>query len=155
MVRDGVPTFFSVFSLRVVMKRCLPFDPDQPLLLLPDLRDALPDGDSALLIGVSSMQVDASEAHEALEDGRWVGKPGFDPRVLVRIWAYAYAIGIRSSKKVAQAVVQNVAVRVVAHDQTPGRWTLNDFSPRNREALGNLLAQTVSPYRRCRSLPSR
>jgi hypothetical protein len=33
-----------------VVKRFIPFDPDQPLLLPPDLRDALPAGHTALLL---------------------------------------------------------------------------------------------------------
>ena len=125
------------------MKRFLPFDPDQPLLLAPDLREALPDGHPALLIGDLVDQLDLREIHGRLEDGQWGGKPGFDPRVMVRIWVYAYALGLRSSRRVAQALVENVAFRVVAHNQTPGHWALNHFRTRHREALGNLLAQTV------------
>lgn len=126
-----------------VVKRFIPFDPDQPLLLPPDLRDALPDGHPALLIGDLVEQLDLSEIYEELQAGRWGGKPGFDPRVMVRTWIYAYAVGIRSSRKVAQALVENIAFRVVAHNQTPGHWALNRFRTRHREALGNLLVQTV------------
>ncbi|MDZ7707120.1 MAG: transposase [Trueperaceae bacterium] len=96
-----------------------------------------------MLIGDVVDQLDLREIHDRLEDGQWGGKPGFDPRVMVRIWVYAYALGLRSSRKVAQALVENVAFRVVAHNQTPGHWALNHFRTRHRVALGNLLAQTV------------
>ncbi|MDZ7801184.1 MAG: transposase [Trueperaceae bacterium] len=125
------------------MKRFLPFDPDQPLLLPPDLREALPDGHPALLIDELVDQLDLSEIYEGLQDGEWGGKPGFDPRVMVRIWLYAYLLGIRSSRQVAKATVENIAFRVIARNQTPGHWALNRFRTRHRQALGNLLTQSV------------
>ena len=108
-----------------VVKRFISFDPDQPLLLPPDLRDALPDGHPALLIGDLVEQLDFREIDEGLEDACWGGKPGFDLRVMVRIWSYVYAVGLRSSRKVAQALVENIAFRVVAHNQTPGHWAVS------------------------------
>lgn len=139
---DGVSAF-PARAFGGVVKRFIPFDPDQPLLLPPDLRDALPDGHPALLIGDLVDAMDLREIYEGLEEARWGGKPGFDPRVMARIWSYAYAVGLRSSRKVAQALVENIAFRVVAHNQTPGHWALNRFRTRHREALGNLLVQTV------------
>jgi transposase len=127
-----------------VLKRFIPFDPNQPLLLPPDLREALPEGHTALLLIDLVEQLDLSEIHEALPEEEWGGKPGFDPRMMIRVWIYAYARGIRSSRKVAEALVENIAFRVLANNQTPGHWALNRFRTRHREALGNLLAQTVT-----------
>ena len=126
------------------MKRFIPFDPDQPLLLPPDLREALPEGHTALLLIDLVDQLDLTEVYERLADERWGGKPGFDPRMMVCVWFYAYANGVRSSRKVAQALVENVAFRVVANNQTPGHWALNRFRTTHSEALGNLLVQTVT-----------
>ena len=126
------------------MKRFIPFDPDQPLLLPPDLRDALPAGHTALLLLDLVEALDLSEVHAGIAEEQWGGKPGFDPRVMVRVWIYAYAMGLRSSRKVQQALIENVAFRVIAHNQTPGYWALNRFRTQHRVALGNLLAQTVT-----------
>ena len=63
--------------------------------------------------------------------------------MLLRVWIYAYLTGVRSSRKLAQAIVENVAFRVLAHNTTPGYWALNRFRTRHRAALGNLLLQTV------------
>ena len=125
------------------MKRFIPFDPDQPLLLPPDLREALPAGHTALLLLDLVEELDLSEIYAGIAQEQWGGKPGFDPRVMVRIWIYAYATGVRSSRKVQQALVENIAFRVVASNQTPGYWALNRFRTQHREALGNLLVQTV------------
>jgi len=126
------------------VKRFIPFDPDQPLLLPPDLREALPAGHTALLLLDLVEELDLSEVFAGVAEEQWGGKPGFDPRVMVRVWIYAYAMGLRSSRKVQQALVENVAFRVVANNQTPGYWALNRFRTQHRVALGNLLAQTVT-----------
>lgn len=126
------------------MKRFIPFDPKQPLLLPPDLREALPEGHTALLIDELVEQLDLAAIYDGLVDECWGGQPGFDPRLMVRVWMYAYAMGVRSSRKVAIALVENIAYRVVASNQTPGWWALNRFRTQHREALGNLLVQTVS-----------
>jgi Transposase and inactivated derivatives len=125
------------------VKRFIPFDPDQPLLLPPDLRSALPEDHAALLIADLVDQLDLHEVTGSLPDGSLGGQPGFHPRVMVRIWLYAYTQGIRSSRAVQRALVENIAFRVVAHNQTPGFWALNRFRTQHREALGNLLEQTV------------
>jgi hypothetical protein len=52
-------------------------------------------------------------------------------------------LGIRSSRQVARALVENIAFRVISNNQTPGYWALNRFRTRHRKALGNLLAQSV------------
>jgi transposase len=125
------------------VKRFIPFDPDQPLLLPPDLREALPAGHTALLLLDLVEELDLSEIYAGVAEEQWGGKPGFDPRMMVRTWIYAYAMGVRSSRKVQQALVENIAFRVVANNQTPGYWALNRFRTQHREALGNLLVQTV------------
>jgi transposase len=144
IVSDDVLATFALLRFGVVVKRFIPFDPDQPLLLPPDLREALPEGHEALLLIDLVEQLDLSGIYDELPEEQWGGKPGFDPRVMVGVWLYAYARGIRSSRKVAEALVENIAFRVVANNQTPGHWALNRFRTRHREALGNLLAQTVT-----------
>jgi transposase len=124
--------------------RFIPFDPNQPLLLPPDLREALPVGHPALLVGELVDQLDLSEIESLLPDERLGGAPAFDPRMLLRVWIYAYLTGVRSSRKLAQAIVESVPLRVLAHNTTPGYWALNRFRTRHRAALGNLLVQTVS-----------
>ena len=126
------------------MSRFIPFDPNQPLLLPPDLRDALPAGHPALLIGELVDQLDLSEIESALPDERLGGAPAFDPRMLLRVSIYAYLTGVHSSRKLAQAIVENVPFRVLAHSATPGYWALNRFRTRHRAALGNLLVQSVA-----------
>jgi len=121
----------------------MPFDANQPMLLPVDLREALPADHPALLIGDLVERLDLSEVFSALPEDEVGGRPGFDPRMMVRVWLYAYASGVRSSRKLAQALVESVPFRVLANNQQPRYWALNHFRTRHREALGNLLTQSV------------
>jgi hypothetical protein len=48
----------------------------------------------------------------------------------------ASAMGLCSSRQVQQAPIENVAFRVVDHNQTPDCCALNRFRPEDRVALG-------------------
>jgi transposase len=143
-VLDALPACCQRSFLGGTVKRFITFDPDQPLLLPVDLRTALPAGHAALLLADIAEQLDLSEVLAGLEDEALGGRPGFDPRMMVRVWLYAYLVGIRSSRKLALALVENIAFRMLANNQTPQYWALNRFRSRHRGALGNLLVQTVS-----------
>ena len=101
-------------------------------------------GHSALLLADIAEQLDLSEVLAGLEDEAFGGRPGFDPQMLVRVWLFAYLMGIRSSRKLAVALVENIAFRMLANNQTPQYWALNRFRTRHRVALGNLLVQTIT-----------
>jgi len=63
--------------------------------------------------------------------------------MMVSVWIYAYAIGIRSSRKVQAALVEDVAFRFLSGNQQPAYWALNRFRTRHREALAELFVQSV------------
>src|SRR5690606_23853063 len=71
------------------------------------------------------------------------GYPPYDTRMMVKIWVYAYAKGIRSSRRIAAALYEDVAFRVLADNQQPSFSTIALFRRRHHEALGELLVQTV------------
>jgi transposase len=98
-------------------------DRDQPLLLPPDLRDWLPEGHLAWFILDVVDQLDLApfyRAHRA--DGH--GHPAYDPKTLLGVLLYAYAIGVRSSRQVERRCQEDVAFRVLAGNQTPDHVTV-------------------------------
>lgn len=88
-------------------------------------------------------QLDLQEVMDAYGDGESGGRPPFDPRMMIRVWIYAYATGVRSSRKVQRALVEDVAFRFLSGNQLPKYWALNQFRARHREALSNLFVQSV------------
>lgn len=69
--------------------------------------------------------------------------------MMVKVWLYGYSKGIRSSRRVEKALHEDVAFRIMAGNQQPDHWTLNDFRRRHHEALGDLFRQTVQMARAC------
>ena len=124
------------------MKRFRDYDPEQPYLLPPDPMEWLPDGHLAFFIHELMDHLDLSSIY-ADYDPEAGGRPPLEPRMMVAVWIYAYAVGIRSSRKVQAALVEDVAFRFLSGNQQPAYWALNRFRTRHREALSNLFAQSV------------
>jgi transposase len=74
-------------------------DREQEFLLPPSLREWLPDGHLAwfLIDAVEEMRLDAFLT-EYRADG-W-GRAAYDPRMMVTLLLYAYALGERSSRQI-------------------------------------------------------
>lgn len=124
------------------MKRLRDYDPEQPYLLPPAPTDWLPAGHLAFFVHELVQQLDLSSVYAdyAPEVG---GRPPLEPRMMVAVWIYAYAVGVRSSRKVQAALVEDVAFRFQSGNQQPAYWALNRFRTRHRQALSDLFAQSV------------
>src|SRR5690625_6154598 len=71
------------------------------------------------------------------------GRPPFEPRMMVAVWIYVYALGIRSSRKVQAALVEDVAFRFLSGNQQTAYCKMIRFRTRHREALSELFTQSV------------
>jgi transposase len=135
------------------VKRFQAWHPEQPYLLPPDPREWLPDGHPAFLVHDLVARLDLSEIVNAYGDGSTGGMPPFDPRMMTRVWLYAYLHGVRSSRKVARALVEDVALRFLSGNQQPKYWALNAFRTRHRLALANLFSQSIELAARAGLVP--
>ena len=120
-----------------------PYDPDQVLLLAPVLSDWLPEGHLAHFVSdvVESGTLDLSAIYDSYEEER--GFPPYDPRLMVKLILYGYAIGVDSSRKLERASYEDVAVRMLCADQHPDYRSIARFRKRHLEALGELFVQTL------------
>jgi transposase len=71
------------------------------------------------------------------------GQPPYDPRIMVKILMYGYALGIQSSRQLERACWEDLAFRVLSRNQQPDFWTWATFRRRPLLALGDLLRQSV------------
>jgi len=123
-----------------------PYDPDQLLLLPPNLRDWLPAGHLAYFITDVVDGLDLSAISQVYErEAR--GYPPYHPALMVKVLLYGYATGVRSSRRLARACVEDVAFRVLAANNTPDFRTLSEFRCRH---LGPLSALFQEVLRLCR-----
>ncbi len=75
------------------------------------------------------------------DDGQ--GASAHDPKMMVGLWLYAYAIGLTSTRKIEQRLAEDVAFRVLAANQRPDHTTLNRFRADHQEALAELFGQIL------------
>jgi hypothetical protein len=67
----------------------------------------------------------------------------YHPKMMLKVLFYAYASGIFSSRKIAQALAENVAFIFLAAWQRPDFRTINSFRKNNLEAIRELFTQIV------------
>src|SRR4051794_20471581 len=126
-----------------VEKTFRPYDPDQVLLMAPVLRDWVPDGDLAHFVSdfVDSGALDLSGIYADYNEER--GYPPYDPRLMVKLLIYGYAVAITSSRKLERASYRDVAVRMLCADQHPDFRSIGRFRERHLEALADLFVQSL------------
>jgi transposase len=71
------------------------------------------------------------------------GNPAYHPAMMLKIYFYAYARGIFSSRKIAQALKENIAFIFLAAWQKPDFRTISDFRKNNLKELDILFGQIV------------
>ena len=121
-----------------------PYDPDQPLLFPPSLRDWLPEGHPAHFICDTIDQLDLRSFHrkyEQREDGR--GQLAYHPALMVKLLVYAYSAGLFSSRRIAAAIEDQVALRYLAAGNFPSHRTIARFRLEHLEDFQRLFVEVV------------
>jgi len=119
-----------------------PYSPDQMFLLPPSLRDWLPEGHLVYFVSDIVDQLDLSKIEAVYEkDDR--GQPPYHPRMMTKILVYAYCIGVFSSRKIQNGLIEDVAFRVLAAGNQPDFRTISDFRKIHLEALQGLFEQVL------------
>ena len=120
-----------------------PYEPDQILLLPPSMKDWLPSGHLAHFI---SELVDESldlSAIIKIYEREERGYPPYHPVMMTKVWLYAYCVGIPSSRKIEKCLVEDVAFRMLAANNTPNFRTIADFRKEHLAALDGLFLQVL------------
>jgi transposase len=102
----------------------------------------LPDGDLVFFLIDLVPQLDLQPIYAPYED-ETRGAPPFDPRMMTCLWLYAYAVGVYSSRKIAQACERNLAFLAIVGDDRPDFRTISDFRKLHLEALAGLFHQVL------------
>jgi transposase len=75
------------------------------------------------------------------------GQRPYAPVMMVKVWLYAYALGVTSSRRLEQRIREDLGFRYLAGGRAPDYWTLNDFRRRHRRALNDVFTQVVEMAR--------
>ena len=119
-----------------------PYQPDQILMLPPDLREWVSEGHLAHHVSDLVDAVDLGAFHAPYQgDGR--RNSPYDPRMMVKVLIYAYATGTFSSRKMAKRLEEDVAFRMLAAGNFPKHRTLCEFRRRHLADFRAVFAEVV------------
>jgi len=121
--------------------------PGQVMLMPEDSREWVPAGDLAHFVGDLVEEVlDLSAIYDSYVEER--GFPPYDPRLMVKLLVYGYAIGITASRRLETATHRDVAVRMLCAGQQPDYRAIARFRKRHLDALAELFVQSLGLCRR-------
>jgi transposase/IS5 family transposase len=124
--------------------RFLPYAPDQAWLLPPSVQEVLGEDHLCFFVHRVVEELDLREFEQAYVEE---GPPAYAPALMVKVWLYAYALQVTSSRRLEQRIREDLAFRYLAGGATPDHWTLNDFRTRHRRAINDLFLQVVEAAR--------
>lgn len=121
----------------------LSYDPEQKLLLPPDLREWLPEDHLALFVSDVVDELDVKAIVGSYESGDGRGRPPYHPLMMLKLLVYGYCIGKTSSRKLEKATYEDVAFRVLACNQHPDHDSIAGFRKRHLQEVAGLFVQVL------------
>jgi len=121
---------------------------DEPLLLPPDLNEWVPEDHLARFIREAVSDKEVQNWHQTYESGGGRGQPPYPPVMMARILVYCYCTGRFSSRKIAQATYEDVAVRFLAADCHPDYTRISEFRRRHYSSFEELFQRVVKLARK-------
>src|SRR6202035_2395255 len=126
---------------RRAMPSFYPYSPEQAYLLPPSVREVLSDKHLCFFVSRAVEQLDLSSFERAYGDE---GHPAYHPAMMLKVWLYAYALGVTSSRRLEQRVREDLAFRYLAGGAQPDFWALNEFRKRHGRAANASLGRMES-----------
>ena len=118
------------------------YQPEQPLLLPPDLQEWVPPGHLAHHVSDVVDALDLTAFYAPYEgDGR--RNAPYEPSMMVKVLIYAYATGTFSSRALARKLEEDVAFRMLAAGNFPQHRTVCEFRRRHLGEFSELFVQVV------------
>jgi transposase len=113
---------------------------DQGELFPPRVGDLIPDDD---LVRVVSEVVDQLDLTAFAHNYSHLGQNAFNPRTMLKLTLYGYAVGVRSSREIAAAIQDRVRFMWIAGNDKPGKSAIADFRKRNAGCIEDIFIQVV------------
>ena len=116
------------------------YNPEQAYLLPPSVRDVLGADHLCFFVHRTVEKLDLQEFAAGYSDE---GHPAYHPALLLKVWLYAYALGMTSSRRLEQRIREDLAFRYLAGGAQPDFWALNEFRKRHGRAMNDVFTQVV------------
>lgn len=122
------------------MSRYLPYSPEQAYLLPPSVKDELGADHLCFFVHqvVERLDVSGLEQEYSQEGGAL-----YAPELMLKVWLYAYALGMTSARRLEQRIREDLAFRYLAGGARPDNWALSAFRRRQARALNDVFTQVL------------
>lgn len=120
----------------------IPCDRDQQFLMPPSLNEWLPKDHLARFVVAVVDTLDLAAFYARRRADGW-GRAAYDPKMMVALLIYAYATGTRSSRKIEARLIEDVAFRFIAANESPDHATVARFARDHEEELADLFDQVL------------
>jgi transposase len=122
------------------MSRYLPYSPDQVELLPPSVHDVLGSDHLCFFVHRVVERLDLSRFHASYSEE---GGSLYHPSLQLKVWLYAYALGLTSSRRLEQRIREDLAFRYLAGGARPDYWALNAFRKQHALAINDCFTQVL------------
>jgi len=122
------------------MGRFLPYAPEQAYLLPPSVKDELGADHLCFFIHQTVEHLDVSGFEQAysVEGGEL-----YHPALMLKVWLYAYAVGMTSGRRLEQRIREDLGLRYLAGGARPDNWALSAFRRRHARGLNDVFTQVL------------
>ena len=118
-----------------------PYVMNQMHLMPPSYEEKIPAGHLVRLVNEAIEALDLEILLEQYEGG---GTSSYHPKMLLKVLVYAYCKKIYTSRKIAEALEENIHFMWLSGEQTPDFRTLNDFRGRRmKEVIEDVFSAVV------------
>src|SRR5713101_3289280 len=126
------------------MGRFLPYQPDQAYLVPPSVKDELGEDHLCFFLheAVEHMDLKSFEQVYGEEGGAL-----YCPALMLKVWLYAYALGITSARRLEQRIREDLGLRYLAGGARPDNWALSAFRRRHARGLNDVFTQVLEMAR--------
>jgi transposase len=105
-----------------ILRTGLEHNPEQGYLLPPSVRGVLGEGPLCFFMHRAVEKLDLREFEAGYSEE---GHRAYHPALLLKVWLYAYALGMSSSRRLEQCIREDLALRYLAGAAQPHFWALN------------------------------
>lgn len=116
------------------------YNPEQGYLLPPNVREVLGEEHLCFFVHRAVEKLDLWEFEREYSEE---GHAAYHPSLMLKVWLYAYALGVTSSRRLEQRIREDLAFRYLAGGAQPDYWALNDFRKRHGRAINDVFTQVV------------
>ena len=112
----------------------------QPTLFPERIEDYIPDGHLAKLVVEIVENLNLQKIIDKYSD---IGQRAISPKILIGILFYGYAIGLRSSRKLAKACVERLDFMYITVKFMPSHKTISEFRRENLKEIKDVFQEIV------------